>query len=233
MTFAFLITSFRAITTSFTSKRNRLKTKKFINFKIIVKNQMDEPLLVSVNEYMQSGIHIGTKFRTEYMSEFIYRIRGNKLAILNISKIDERIKIASRFMSRFEHNEILVVCKRENGWKAVNSFSDYTGINILTNYNPGTITNINLECFTEPKLLIVIDGFVDNVAVKDASMAGIPIIALCDSNNKPNMVDLIIPCNNKGWMSIGLVFYLLAQEYLKLRGTPKEIIKDDFIGNPL
>ena len=194
---------------------------------------MDEPLLVSVNEYMQSGIHIGTKFRTKYMSKFIYRIRGNKLSILNISKIDERIKIASRFMSRFEPNEILVVCKRENGWNAVNLFSDYTGINILTDYKPGTLTNMNLEGFTEPKLLIVIDGFVDNVAVKDASMAGIPIIALCDSNNKPNLIDLVIPCNNKGWMSIGLVFYLLAKEYLKLMGILKEVIKDDFIGNPL
>ena len=88
--------------------------------------EIDNPLLVSVSEYMKSGIHIGTKFRTEYMSKFIYKIRGNKQSILNISKIDERIQIASKFMSRFKHNEILVVCKRENGWKAVNSFSNYT-----------------------------------------------------------------------------------------------------------
>src|SRR3990167_10735285 len=115
---------------------------------------MNNPLLISTNDYMKSGIHIGTKFKTEFMSEFIYKIRGEKLSILNISKIDERIKIASKFMSRFEHNDILVVCRRENGWKAVEAFSKYTNINIMKDYKPGTLTNINLKEFIEPNLLI-------------------------------------------------------------------------------
>jgi len=52
---------------------------------------------------------------------------------------------------------------------------------------------------------------------------GLPIVALCDSNNEANNLDLIIPCNNKGKKSLGLIFYVLAKEYLKKR----KLIKKD------
>lgn len=185
-------------------------------------------LLISVSEYMKSGIHIGNKFRNEYMQKFIYKIRHDKLAILNINEIDERLKIASDFISRYPPDDILVVCRRENGWKAVHSFSYYTGIKSITNYKSGTLTNMQLEGFIEPKILIAVDGFSDVTAIRDAFSMGIPVIALCDSNNKSNFVDLVIPCNNKGNMSLGMVFYILAQEYLKLRNINKEINQQDF-----
>lgn len=190
---------------------------------------MKEQLLTSVSEYMRTGIHIGTKFRTKFMHNFIYKIRNDKLSILNIGKIDERLKIASCFMSGYEPTDVIMVCKRENGWKAVKSFSYYTGIKSITKYKSGTLTNMSLECFIEARLLIAVDGFLDFNAIRDASRIGIPIIALCDSNNKPNFIDLVVPCNNKGGRSLGLIFYLLAQEYLKLRGIQKEINRDDFI----
>ena len=57
----------------------------------------EEKLLVPTDMYLKSGIHIGTKFRTKYMEPFIYKTRPDGLSILNISAIDERIRIDRLF----------------------------------------------------------------------------------------------------------------------------------------
>ena len=179
---------------------------------------------------MQCGTHIGTKFNTKDMRSSIYKIRNDRLSILDISKIDEKIRIASKFMARYNAEEILVVCRRQNGWEAVSKFNEITGIkSIAGRYIPGSLTNINLEHFKEYKLVLVVDVYVDRNALMDANKIGIPVIALCDTNNIFNNVDLVIPCNNKGHKSLGLILYLLAREFLKEKGISKEIKLEDFV----
>ena len=55
----------------------------------------EEELLLAQDLYLKSGIHIGTKFKTKYMEKFIYKTRPDGLSVLNLQKIDERIKIAA------------------------------------------------------------------------------------------------------------------------------------------
>ncbi len=184
----------------------------------------EEQFLVPLEKYLKVGIHIGTKLRTKHMAPFIYKVRPDGLAVLNIQEIDKRIRVAINFLAQFEPKDILVVCRRENGWKSVNMFSKFTGIRVITGrYPPGLLTNPNLENFTEAKLLLVTDPWPDKNAVNDASKVGIPIIALCDTNNEAGNVDLIVPCNNKGKKSLGLLLWILTKEYLKA----KEVIKKD------
>ena len=185
---------------------------------------MTDELLVPQDVYLKSGIHIGTKFKTKYMEPFIYKIRPDGLAILNLQKIDERLKLAVNFLANYEPEDIIVACRRENGWKPVSMFGKLTGIRtFIGRYPPGTLTNPNLKTYTEAKLIFVVDPWPDKNIVDDALKVGIPVIALCDSNNQTNKIDLAIPCNNKGKKSLGLIFWILTREFLKKKGK----IKDD------
>ena len=189
----------------------------------------EEQLMVPLDEYLKAGLHIGTKFRTKYMAPFIYKVRPDGLAVLNIKEIDKRIEIASKFISRYEPNEILLVCRRENGWNALGLFAKVTGIKAyLGRYPPGIMTNPELKNFTEMKLVIVCDPWPDKNVVDDASRTGTAVLALCDTNNTSNNIDLLIPCNNKGKKSIGIIFYILAREYLKSRGKTLDIAIEEF-----
>ncbi|MBI2102554.1 30S ribosomal protein S2 [Candidatus Woesearchaeota archaeon] len=197
--------------------------------------EQQENLLMDSNEYLKSGIHIGTKFKTKYMSNFIYKTRPDGLSVLNLKKIDERIALAANLLAQYEPKDILIVSRRENGWKALRQVTKLTGINVITGrYPPGILTNTNLDTFTEPKVIVVCDPWPDRNAVNDAAKVGIPIIALCDTNNQSNNIDLVVPCNNKGKKSVGLVFYLMIREYMRKKGllrTDEELsVKlDDFV----
>ncbi len=182
----------------------------------------DETKLVPVDEYLKVGLHIGTKFRTKAMGPFIFKVRPDGLSVLNVQKIDERIGLAAKFISHYEPKDILVICRRENGWKAVELFSKLTGIkSYIGRYPPGILTNTKLEDFIEVKLILVTDPFPDKNIIEDAAKIGIPVIALCDTNNEIQNVDLVVPCNNKGKKSLGLVFWILTKEYLKTKGQIK------------
>ncbi len=116
----------------------------------------EEKFLVPTDQYLKSGIHIGTKFRTKYMEQFIYKTRPDGLSVLNIQKIDERIKLCANLLSQYEPDGILILSRRENGWKAVRAFGKYTGAKFFAGrYPPGALTNPNLDIFIEPKIILV------------------------------------------------------------------------------
>lgn len=178
-----------------------------------------QTFLIPTEQYLKAGIHIGTKFRTKYMEKFIYKTRPDGLAVLNLQETDERLGLAATMLSSYGPEEILVVCRRENGWKPAKLFGKYTGARVFAGrYPPGLITNPGLSDFLDVKVMFVTDSWVDRNAVNDALKAGIPIIALCDTNNQSNNIDLVVPCNNKGKKSLGLIFWVLTNEYLKRRG---------------
>ena len=188
-------------------------------------------LLVSNDEYLKSGIHIGTKFKTKYMANFIYKTRPDGLTVLNIQQIDERLRILISFLSQYAPEDILIISRRENGWKPVREFGKLTGVQYYAGrYPPGILTNPQLSTFTEAKVVIVTDAWPDKNAVADALKGGIPVVALCDTNNQSNKIDLVIPCNNKGKKSLALLFWILAKHYMVARGI---ISKEEEFTQPL
>ncbi|RLF35134.1 MAG: 30S ribosomal protein S2 [Thermoplasmata archaeon] len=178
--------------------------------------------LVPEEVYLTSGVHIGTRQKTADMKKFIYKVRNDGLYIIDIRKTDERIRIAAKFLAKYEPSQILVVSVRQYGQKPIQEFAKCTGaMAIPGRFIPGTLTNPNIETFVEPDVIILTDPLVDGQALTEAKSIGIPIVALCDTNNELRYVDLAIPTNNKGRKALALVYWLLAREYLKERGEIK------------
>ncbi len=175
--------------------------------------------LISPDEYLAAGVHIGTQVKTGDMKKFIYKVRPDGLYVLDIRQLDERLRIAGKFLARFEPSKVLVVSARQYGQKPAMMFSKVTGAEYrVGRFVPGTLTNPMLRCYTEPDVVLVTDPAIDSQAVQEATDVGIPVVALCDSNNSAANVDLVIPTNNKGRKALALVYWLLAREVLKNRG---------------
>jgi len=183
-------------------------------------SQTTAELLVPEENYLTSGVHIGTQQKSADMKEFIFKVRNDGLYVLDVKKTDERIKIASKMLSRYDSQKILVVSARQYGQKPARVFAKAIGTKVFPGrFVPGTMTNPNLPQYVEPEILLATDPAADEQALHEALNIGIPIIALCDANNETRNVDLVIPTNNKGRRALAMIYWLLAREILKARGT--------------
>jgi small subunit ribosomal protein S2 len=180
---------------------------------------MSENFLIKQEAYLEAGIHIGTKLKVVDMNPFIYRVRNDGLYVLDLRKIDERIRMAGKLLAKYEPGEIMVVASRTYSGNAAAVFSSVTGIKVFQGrFIPGILTNVSRADFVEPKLLLVCDPKSERQAITEAGTMGIPIVGLCDSDNGTSFIDWVVPCNNKGRRSLALIFYLLAREYQMGRG---------------
>jgi small subunit ribosomal protein S2 len=190
--------------------------------------ELKEPL-VPVEEYLAAGVHIGTQQKSKDMKKFIYRVRGDGLYILDIQETDARIKTAAKFISKFDPAKILVVTSRQYGQYPAKRFADAVGgMAAVGRFIPGLLTNQRLDGYLEPDVVVVTDPIGDSQAIKEAVQAGVPVVALCDTNNMTKFVDLVIPTNNKGRKALSMVYYLLTREVLKYRGISTSLTIEDF-----
>ena len=174
--------------------------------------------LVPMEDYLKSSIHLGTRVITPDMRKYVYRRRADGLAVFNTALLDDKLREGCGYVCKFAPEDIIVVCKREAGWKAVQKFSEATGIRSFTKkYPSGIITNTNLENFTEAELIMIVDPWLDKNALDDANRIGLPVLSVCDTNNFTSGVTQIIPGNNKSAKSLGMIFYLLAKAYIESR----------------
>ncbi len=177
-------------------------------------------LLVPLNVYLEAGVHIGTYICTKHMKKFVYKQRPDGPYILDIRKIDERLRIAARFIARFKPEAVLAVSARQYGFTPVRKFAEYTGAKyIVGRFIPGTLTNPWLETYVEPDVLIVTDPRVDQQAVNEAASIGIPVVAIASTDAKLSYVDVVIPGNNKGRRSLAVIYWLLTRQVLRERGV--------------
>ena len=186
-------------------------------------------LLIPVEEYLGAGVHIGTQQNTDDMRRFIHRVRTDGLYVLDISMTDKRIRTAARFLANYDPEQMLVASSRQYGRFPAEKFAEAVGARARTGrFIPGTLTNPDYEGYIEPDVVVVTDPIGDAQAVKEAITVGIPVIAMCDSNNTVGNVYLVVPTNNKGRKALSVVYWLLANETLDNRGADNFYALEDF-----
>jgi small subunit ribosomal protein S2 len=179
----------------------------------------EEELLLPRDTLLSTGIHIGTRMKTGDMEQFIYRVRPDGLFVLDIKRTDERIRVAAKFLTRFQPAKVAAAAARLYALEPARKFSELVGATpVVGRFIPGLLSNPLYPNRIEPEVLIVSDPRADAQAVKEAASVGIPVVALCSTDNEFNGVDLVIPTNNKGRRALAVIYWLLARQVLRERG---------------
>ena len=196
--------------------KEKVEVTKTEELKEQIKAKKKAEMLIPLEEYVKAGIYLGTKVVTPDMKPFVYRRRADGLAIFNTDLIDEKLKQGIKFLSEFNAEDIILVCKRQAGWKAAEMFGKLTGIKVFTKkYPAGNLTNTSLPDFFENELTIVMDHWLDKNALNDTLKVHKKVLMVCDTNNFSKGADQVIIGNNKSARSLGVIFYLLTKGYCK------------------
>ena len=184
-----------------------------------IKYMAQPKMLVDTEKYIECGVDIGMMSKNKDSEKFIKEYKNNGTKIIDIEKINGKINILINFLSKFDVEDILLVGRRYCVINAVKEFSKIVGCdNFTKRYLPGKLTNTKLEDFSEYKVAVICDPYMDKNILNETFKEGVFTIGFCNTDNLINKFDLVIPINNRGKKSVALALYLLAKKFQEIKG---------------
>jgi small subunit ribosomal protein SAe len=171
-------------------------------------------------KFLASQTHIGTTNVDHQMHQYVYKRRVDGTYIINLRKTWQKLQLAARAIAAVENPaDVIVVSARPFAHRALMKFAAHTGATpIFGRFAPGALTNQIQKNFKEPRVIVISDPRVDHQVVTEASYANVPVISFANTDSPLKLVDIAIPCNNKGAQSVGLLWWFLAREVLTIKG---------------
>jgi len=188
-----------------------------------------------ITKMLAATVHIGSDNSETTMEQYVFKKKNDGINIINLKKTWEKILLAARAIAAVENPADVFVCaSRPYTQRAVLKFARYVNCSsVAGRFTPGAFTNQIQAAFREPRLLVISDPRSDQQPITEGSYANVPVIAFCNIDSPTKFIDIAIPCNNKSPHSIGLMWWMLAREVLRLRGSigrgsPWEVMPDLF-----
>uniref|UniRef100_H0XPM6 40S ribosomal protein SA n=1 Tax=Otolemur garnettii TaxID=30611 RepID=H0XPM6_OTOGA len=163
-----------------------------------------------VLKFLAAGTHLDGPNLDFQREQHICRRKSDGAYIINLKRTWEKLLLVAHTIVAFENPaDVNVISSRNTGQRAMLKFAAATSAAPIAGHlTPGTFTNQIQAVFWELCLLEVTDPRADHQPLT-------PTIALCHTDFPPHYVDITIPCNNKGALSVGC----WSWEVLHMRGT--------------
>ncbi|XP_030884146.1 40S ribosomal protein SA [Leptonychotes weddellii] len=162
-----------------------------------------------VLKFLAAGTHLGGTNLDFQMEQYIYKRKSDGIYIINLKRTWEKLLLAARAIVAIENPaDVSVISSRNTGQRAVLKFAAATGATpIAGRFTPGTFTNQIQAAFREP-----------------VGWGG----ACCWGLTQESLLNLALL---QGAHSVGLMWWMLAREVLRMRGTisrehPWEVMPD-------
>jgi small subunit ribosomal protein SAe len=174
-----------------------------------------------VVKFLACSTHLGANQCDFQMEQYCYKRKADGQYIINLKQLWEKLLLAARAIAAIENPaDVCVISSRPYAQRAILKFATATGATAIAGrYTPGTFTNQIQKAFKEPRLLVITDPRADHQPITEASYVNIPVVAFCNTDSPVKFIDIAIPCNTKSIYSVGLMWWILAREVLRLRGT--------------
>eukprot|EP01064_Diplonema_japonicum_P003201 TRINITY_DN1209_c0_g1_i1.p2 TRINITY_DN1209_c0_g1~~TRINITY_DN1209_c0_g1_i1.p2 ORF type:complete len:249 (+),score=76.55 TRINITY_DN1209_c0_g1_i1:79-825(+) len=188
-----------------------------------------KPTEKDIQQLLACKTQMGTKNLSADMERYVSARRKDGIHILNLHMTWQKLMLAARMIVTIENPaDVVVISARPFGQRAVLKYAQNTGATAMAGrFCPGSFTNQKQEKFTQPRLIIVTDPRTDFQAIRESAYVNVPIIAFCDTDSPLTHVDLAIPCNNRGRLSIGMLYWMLSREVLRMRSVISRAVEWD------